>query len=568
MKTACIIIISLAAFAFTAGAQTFWTEDFGTGCNTGTLAAGLATSNGVWQVLDVGPPEAFANQWYISAHTRNTGVGICADDCVGGNNQTLHIGNVAIPPLGLAAEDGSYLTGFFCGFGYCSTTHKRVETPVIDCTAKANITLSFLYFEGGDVPGGTNGDCSIWYFDGTAWSMIDPLPKTNNASCTGTIYGVWTDYSLVLPSSADNNPNVKIGFQWDNDDNSAGSDPSAGFDDIELSTAASAAPLAGFTADLTSGCDSFCVTFTDTSIGATSRIWSFPGGNPSTSTISPQVVCYNTPGAYDVSIISTNAFGNDTASQSSFITVTQTPIPDFSVSDQGLCIGDCVSFTDLTVGAVQNYTWTFSGGFPLNSNQPNPSFICYLTAGDFSVTLTTEFSGCTNAITRVAYITVTQPVTPTITIAGDTLISSAALTYQWYEVTSGAIAAGIFQDYIVTLPGDYYVCIQDAFGCQACSDTVHIELNKVNEINTIPFTIFPNPARDVIVIQSADAEISELFLYDIWGRRIPVGEIQNQSDAISVDISRLSSGIYCVEANISGIHVRSKFVKSTAASIH
>ena len=558
-----IIYLSLLACVLTAAspAQVFWSEDFGTGCNTGNPAAGFTTANGPWSMTDVAPPATYANQWYISAHTRNTGVGTCADDCVGGNNQTLHVGNVAIPLLGLAAEAGSYLTGFYCGLGFCSTTHRRVETPVIDCTGKSGITLSCIYFEGGDVPGGTNGDCSIWFYDGITWTMIDALAKTNNAPCSGTIYGVWTSYSISLPVSADNNPNVKLGFQWDNDDVSVGSDPSAAFDDIELSTATAAAPVSGFTVDITSGCDSVCVTFTDTSQGGTSRVWSFPGGTPSTSTSATQLVCYNAPGSYDVTMISSNSFGSDTTSQTGYVEVSQTPLPDFSVSDQSLCVGDCVTFTDLTSGPVLVYTWTFAGGFPLNSNQQNPAFICYQNAGDFSVTLTVENGGCTNSITRVAFMNVHQAATPVVTLSGDTLISTPALTYQWYELSGGAIGAGIFQNYIVTQTGDYFVCVQDAFGCSACSDTIYVDPSSVHEIRQAPFSIYPVPANEMLIIKTNKSHVRQVSILDVMGKQLFKTETDPAISTKNIDVHQLASGIYWIELASETEVYRMKFVK-------
>jgi len=78
----------ISAFALSSTAQVFWSEDFGTGCNTGTNAGGSVTTNGTWIVTDVAPPETYANEWFISAHTRNTGVGNCAADCAGGTNMT------------------------------------------------------------------------------------------------------------------------------------------------------------------------------------------------------------------------------------------------------------------------------------------------------------------------------------------------------------------------------------------------------------------------------------------------------------------------------------------------
>ena len=556
-------LILLFTISFIAPAQIFWSEDFGTGCNTGTNANGFVTANGQWNVTDVALPETYANQWFISGHTRNTGVGNCANVCAAVNNPTLHVGNSAIPIFGLAADSTSYLTGFFCSAGYCNTTHKRAETPTIDCTGKSGINFSCIYFEGGDIPGGQNGDCSIWYFDGAAWSLLDPLTKTNqNSPCNG-VFGTWTNYTIPLPSSADNNPNVKLGFQWDNNDASGGTDPSAALDDLQLSTSGSSAPVAGFTADVTSGCDSVCVTFTDTSVGATSRSWSFPGGTPSTSTSATQVVCYYTPGAYDVTLISVNGAGADTLSQSAYINVSETPIPNFTVSDQSICAGDCLVFTDATTGPVQTYTWTFAGAFPLNSNQQNPSFICYQTPGNFSVTLTVDNGTCTNSITFADYIIVTQAAQPSITQVGDTVISSPALTYQWYELSSGAIPGAVFQDYVVLQSGFYFVCIQDAAGCTACSDTFYADLNiTVPEISQPAFSVYPNPVRDVLKVKVSSTTITAITIVDVMGKRIFKAEPKVNASTKSIDVTPLATGVYWIEAKTSsGKTFRAKFIK-------
>jgi len=554
-------LILFSAIALSSSAQVFWTEDFGTGCNTGTNANAFVTANGQWNVTDVAVPEAYANQWFISGHTRNTGVGNCANLCAVANNPTLHIGNSAIPLFGLGADSTSYLTGFYCSFGYCNTTHKRAESPNIDCTGKTGITFSCIYFEGGDVPGGLNGDCSLWYFDGATWTMLDPLAKTNQGSpCNGT-FGTWTSYSISLPASADNNPNVKLGFQWDNNDVSAGTDPSTAFDDLQLSSGSASAPVAGFTADVTTGCDSVCVTFTDTSLGATSRTWSFPGGSPSTSSSATQVVCYNAPGSYDVTLVSVNGAGSDTVTQGAYITVAQTPVPNFSVNDQNICANDCLTFTDLTTGTVQVYTWTFAGAFPLNSNQQNPAFICYQTPGDFSVTLTVENGTCTNSITFVDYINVNQAAEPIVTVLGDTLISTPALTYQWYEIQSGAIPAAIFQSYIVPGDGQYYVCIQDAFGCSSCSDTI-LMTNDITEINQPAFSVYPNPVKDVLKISVTSATITGITILDVMGKTIFEAEPKISASTKSVDVAPLAKGVYWIEAkSSSGKFYRSRFLK-------
>lgn len=404
-----------ALMLFSAGAysQVFWSEDFGTGCNTGAFADTTNTGNGGWDVdTTIGFNEDYANEWFISGHTSNTGAGNCADDCAGGgNNQTLHVGNIAVPGVGLLAEQGSYLTGFYCPtLFYCSTTHKRALSPVIDCSGKTGIILDFLYYEGGDV-NNLNGDATLWYFDGTTWAQIDPLPKTNNAGCSSTIYGTWTAYSLTLPSSADNNPNVRLGFQWDNDDSGAGTDPSAAFDNIQLSTVGSAPPVADFTANNTSICVGDSVNFTDLSTNTpTSWSWTFAGGTPGTSTAqNPSNIVYSAAGVYDVTLIATNADGSDTEAKTGFITVNACggiPVAAFTSNDSVICEGDAIDFTDLSTNSPTSWQWIFGGGTPPSSTSQNPTGIVYNVAGSYTVVLYVNNASGGDTLIDTNYVTV------------------------------------------------------------------------------------------------------------------------------------------------------------------
>ena len=82
-----------------------------------------------------------------------------------------------------------------------------------------------------------------------------------------------------------------------------------------------------FIASATHLCEKFCVDFSDQSINnPTSWQWNFPGGVPSSSSDqNPTNICYNTPGTYDVTLITTNASGGDTLTLSNYITVYATP---------------------------------------------------------------------------------------------------------------------------------------------------------------------------------------------------------------------------------------------------
>ena len=444
----CLCLTGLLALPNHGFSQVFWTEDFGTGCNTGTPADNTTTTNGTWTVnSSIGFNETYANDWFISAHTNNNGAGNCANDCSGGSNQTLHIGNIAVPGVGLAAEQGSYLTGFFCSSGYCSTTHKRAESPIIDCSGKSNITLDFLYYEGGDA-GNVNGDATVWYYDGASWSQLDPLAKTNNAPCGGTIYGVWTANSLSLPSSADNNPGIKLGFQWDNDDSGTGLDPSAAFDDLQLSATTNPPPDADFIASDSVICVGDTINFTDLSTNSpTTWQWIFDGGSPMNSNSqNPSGIIYNTPGTYTVTLYAGNGGGTDSLIKTDYITVNACalPVANFTTSNTNVCTGESVDFTDLSSNSPTTWQWTFYGASPGSSTAQNPTGIVYTSPGQYDVQLVVSNTYGWDTLLFTAYISVNVCVPPIADfIASDTtlcvgdsisffdLSSNNPTSYQW-----------------------------------------------------------------------------------------------------------------------------------------
>ncbi|HTF02678.1 MAG TPA: hypothetical protein VK826_01600 [Bacteroidia bacterium] len=221
--------------ATVAHTQVFWTDDFGTGCNRGTLATAYTDPNGQWTMTSLIPAETYANSWFVSSTCSGTGAGNCASNCITSSvtNASLHVSNVTIitPQFIIAADSGAtYFSGGLCGLGYCAVTDRRIESPAINCSAKSNISVSFVYLENGDGP---FDDASLEYSadGGTTWTTIDALAKTPT-TCAAA--GQWTAITVALPASADNNANVKIGFRWANNDDGQGTDPSFAVDDITL----------------------------------------------------------------------------------------------------------------------------------------------------------------------------------------------------------------------------------------------------------------------------------------------------------------------------------------------
>ena len=86
-------------------------------------------------------------------------------------------------------------------------------------------------------------------------------------------------------------------------------------------------PIADFQSSDTAFCENDCINFTDLSIDGTSWQWDFPGAIPSSSTVrNPQSICYPHSGNYNVTLVASNAGGNDTLRIRNFITVFPTPL--------------------------------------------------------------------------------------------------------------------------------------------------------------------------------------------------------------------------------------------------
>lgn len=221
------------------GQLAVWGEEFENSCAGGCYASAYTGPNGAWTVSNTGTNGACANRWFISCRENGQPVGTCGAGC--GNNETLHIGNdiSCVSPNGCifcpagdcgAAYDAGCppaLCAFCCSCN-SSQTDQRAESPVINLTGLSTLTLTFKYIENGQ---GATDNATLWYFDGAAWALLADMPKT---TVCGSGQGQWTSYSIGLPASANNNPNVRIGFRWVNNNDGSGADPSIAVDDIQI----------------------------------------------------------------------------------------------------------------------------------------------------------------------------------------------------------------------------------------------------------------------------------------------------------------------------------------------
>ncbi len=83
------------------------------------------------------------------------------------------------------------------------------------------------------------------------------------------------------------------------------------------------------------------------------------------------------------------------------------PTADFTANLQSACVGQPVSFTDLSIGPPTSWSWTFTNGSPATSTDPNPQVI-YTTPGIYTVSLEVTNTLGTNTETKTSYIQVVE----------------------------------------------------------------------------------------------------------------------------------------------------------------
>ncbi len=255
-------------------------------------------------------------------------------------------------------------------------------------------------------------------------------------------------------------------------------------------------PNAGFTANTTTGCSALTVQFKDLSSGtATSWLWIFSGGNPSTSTAQNPTVTYSTPGVYDVTLVASGPGGTSTFTQSGFITVTSTPGVDFAP----VVNGTSVTFNNSSTNA-NSYLWSF--GDNSNSVEENPIHT-YAAPGTYTVTLTATNNCGTVSSTKTVEIAGAAPNANfktagdqvgclPFTVTFDDLSSGNPTSWNW-SFPGGTPSTSTLQKPTVTYAqaGTYDVTLEA--GNQWGTNTV--TKNKIIEVQSFPSAAFTYTAN-------------------------------------------------------------------------
>ncbi|MEZ4986946.1 MAG: PKD domain-containing protein [Saprospiraceae bacterium] len=186
-------------------------------------------------------------------------------------------------------------------------------------------------------------------------------------------------------------------------------------------------PMVSFTHTETEGCGPLTVQFTNTSANADSFVWSFPGGEPATSTEPNPVVTYNTPGEFTVTLTATNVFGSNALSQQDIVVVLPLATAGFDYELTGVT----AEFDNLSTQALA-YTWLFPDGTTATEEFPTYTF-----PGNGTYEVTLEVAGACNTAS-VTQTIVIDGALPDVQISTDTSEGCAPFVVTFTDLSTGS----------------------------------------------------------------------------------------------------------------------------------
>lgn len=257
---------------------------------------------------------------------------------------------------------------------------------------------------------------------------------------------------------------------------------------------------------------------------------------PSVNAGSDQSVCAGTAVTLSATGASTYAWNNNVSNGTAFtptatstysvsgtdgngcsntdqVLVTVNPLPNVNAgADQSICKGDAVT---LSGTGASTYAW--------NNNVTNGVAFNPIATATYSVA-GTDANGCSNSDEVV--VTVNEASASTLT---ESALDSYTLSGQTY-----------------TQSGTYTQVITNAAGCDS-TITLNLTLSftGLNELAQ-GIQLFPNPANDVLSIQSSSSLTGEYTLYDASGREVLRGTFTGTKT--SVDVRNIAPGTYTLQA--------------------
>jgi len=229
--------------------------------------------------------------------------------------------------------------------------------------------------------------------------------------------------------------------------NAGGSDSKVKTEYIVVSEPLPEAPVANFTANVTSGTAPLDVQFNDASTGnVSSYAWDFDNDGKVDSTKQNPVYTYAAAGNYTVNLTVANAGGNDSKVKTEYIVVSEplpgAPVANFTANVTSGTAPLDVQFTDASTGTISSYAWDFDNDGNVDSTEQNPVYT-YTATGNYTVNLTVANAGGSDSKVKTEYIVVSEPLpgAPVANFTANVTTGTAPLDVQFNDASTGNVSS-------------------------------------------------------------------------------------------------------------------------------
>lgn len=440
-----------------------------------------------------------------------------------------------------------------------------LTSPAMDLSTYTEpVVRYYRWFFNSGGSGTPNDSLVVTLTNGTQSIDIDKVAAAANTNA-------WT-YKSYRVKDFFPNPGSNVTIKFRTFDVTAGHLVEAALDFFRVidSTGSSAQPpVANFGSNTKSVCVGQAVTYNDlSSNNPTGWSWQFPGGTPSTSTSSNPVVTYSAPGTYAVTLVATNGAGSNSTTQNSFVTV-EGVVAQFAQDLQGICPGFEVNFTNGSSCSPTTIKWSFPGGNPSTSTDPNP-LVTYSSPGIYDVTLIAGNNTGNDTLIQNLAVQVFAPAQLSAVAVSDTdltglgnatvnvTLGSAPYTYKWNDPQQQTT-----QTATNLTAGTYFVTVTDANGCKSIT-SVSVPNTIVNGISSIAkglIQVYPNPLNtDNLHINLTNEWVgATMELLNGLGQTMATATLTDNTN--EVNTKNIARGVYMLRLTLGNRNEVLKLVK-------
>jgi gliding motility-associated-like protein len=231
----------------------------------------------------------------------------------------------------------------------------------------------------------------------------------------------------------------------------------------------------------------------------------------------------NTAGTYIYTV--TNSCGSSNNEVVVTVNPCSLPVSLFTLSDDTICLGDCISLIDQSTGAT-SWLWTIGGGTPNSSIDLDPGNVCFHTQGTFNIEqMVTNSSGSNSSslsvvVNPVPIIFVSPDITINLGESVNLSVAGSTVDYTWTPPTwldcvTCADPISVPEETIT-----YSITIVDPNGCVA-SDNVTVTVDY-DLVIFVPNIFSPNGDgnNDILYVRGVGVQSLNFVVYDRWGEKV------------------------------------------------